>query len=250
MNHASLVTGKIATRTLVAATVLAGCGAVCAWALFMEQQRAPMLDRNAGASAKSVKTIAPRVHPATGGTPYGGTPHAIPGTIETEDYDLGGEGVAYHDMTTGNAGGVYRTDDVDIKVSGDTGGGYAIGWFQSGEWLEYTVDVARSALYDVELRFGSIYTDRSLSLTFNGTNVTGAVAAPLVGAWDSYLLSVTVSNVSLTAGQQTMRVVMGPQDWVDINWIKFTLRDRDDGGGGTLFHLAGRNGSARREKDL
>ena len=38
-------------------------------------------------------------------TPNGSTPYkalAIPGTIQAEDYDLGGEGVAYHDTTPGN----------------------------------------------------------------------------------------------------------------------------------------------------
>ena len=41
-----------------------------------------------------------------GGTPY--KPHTVPGRIEGEDYDLGGEGVAYHDTTAANEGGAYR----------------------------------------------------------------------------------------------------------------------------------------------
>ena len=38
-------------------------------------------------------------------SPYGGTPWPIPGKIEGEDYDVGGEGVAYHDIDAGNNGG-------------------------------------------------------------------------------------------------------------------------------------------------
>ncbi len=34
---------------------------------------------------------------------------AIPGRIQAEDYNTGGEGVAYHDTTAGNSGGAYRT---------------------------------------------------------------------------------------------------------------------------------------------
>ena len=34
-------------------------------------------------------------------TPFSGTPIALPGTIEAENYDKGGEGVAYHDTTAG-----------------------------------------------------------------------------------------------------------------------------------------------------
>ena len=40
----------------------------------------------------------------------------VPGTIEAEDYDNGGEGVAYHDTVAGNQGGAYRSDDVDIEA--------------------------------------------------------------------------------------------------------------------------------------
>ena len=32
-----------------------------------------------------------------------------PGIVQAEDYDKGGEGVAYHDLTAGNDGGAYRT---------------------------------------------------------------------------------------------------------------------------------------------
>ena len=68
--------------------------------------------------------------------PYGGSPWPVPGTIEAEDYDTGGEGVAYHDTTAGNSGGAYRYEDVDIENCSDTGGGYNVGWTAMGEWLK------------------------------------------------------------------------------------------------------------------
>ena len=42
------------------------------------------------------------------GTPYPGTPAAIPGVVEAENFDEGGSNVAYRDGTIGNAGGAYR----------------------------------------------------------------------------------------------------------------------------------------------
>ena len=42
---------------------------------------------------------------AQASTPYGGEPWPIPGIIEAEDFDLGGEGVAYHDIESVNNGG-------------------------------------------------------------------------------------------------------------------------------------------------
>jgi hypothetical protein len=75
--------------------------------------------------------------------PYPGpNPHPVPGKIEAEDYDIGGEGVAYHDTTLGNEGGEYRGDDVGIQSTTDMGGGYNVGWIEEGEWLAYTVDAA------------------------------------------------------------------------------------------------------------
>ncbi len=37
-------------------------------------------------------------------SPFGGIARTIPGIIEAEDFELGGEGVGYHDSTTKNQG--------------------------------------------------------------------------------------------------------------------------------------------------
>jgi beta-glucosidase len=88
--------------------------------------------------------------------PFGGAIHRLPGRIEAEDYDTGGEGVAYYNTTTGNAGGAYRADDIGIQPTTDTGGGYNVGWINTGEWLEYTVNVPDpSAIYSVSVRVAS-----------------------------------------------------------------------------------------------
>jgi len=72
--------------------------------------------------------------PPNGSTPYSGTALTIPGTIPAANFDNGGEGIAYHDTTAGNSGGVYRTTDVDIAAASE--GGYTIGWTAAGEWLK------------------------------------------------------------------------------------------------------------------
>src|SRR5207249_7629963 len=77
-------------------------------------------------------------------TPFGGTPAAIPGLIEAENFDDGGAGVAYSDLSSGNSGGQYRQTDVDIATASDAGGGYALSYILAGEWLKYSVSVAAS----------------------------------------------------------------------------------------------------------
>ena len=50
----------------------------------------------------------------------------MPGRVQAEDYDTGGEGVAYHDTDAANLGGAYRpSEGVDLKaVQNDTGANY------------------------------------------------------------------------------------------------------------------------------
>ncbi|CAN0449955.1 unnamed protein product, partial [Laminaria digitata] len=84
--------------------------------------------------------------PPGGGGPYGGgtTPAEIPGLVEAEEFDTGGEGVGYSDTTAVNIGGAFRTDE-GVDVSG-TDDGYVVGWIESGEHLQYTVDVSTDGM--------------------------------------------------------------------------------------------------------
>src|SRR5436305_5796653 len=85
-------------------------------------------------------------------TPFGGTPAAVPGTIQFENFDNGGENVAYHDTTPANEGGQYRNEAVDLSTASDAGAGYFVGWTNPGEWENYTVNVASNGAYSVSLR--------------------------------------------------------------------------------------------------
>ena len=164
----------------------------------------------------TVTTVAPTV---TGGT-YNG-PHTIPGILQAEDYDLGGEGVAYHDTTAGNTGGVYRHDDVDIEVL-DTDGCPNIGWIRAGEWLAYTVNVATAGTYDAGFRVASSHSGSSIQVYVDdGTTPVATVTVPNTGDWPVFQ---TVSvPVTLPAGQHRLKLSF-PTDFVNINWITFALR--------------------------
>src|SRR2546427_1811900 len=121
-------------------------------------------------------------------TPFTGTPFAIPGVFEAENFDRGGEGVAYHDNVPGNAGGQYRAnEDVDIIVSCDSaGGGFVVNNFETGEWLNYTVNVQTATNYDIELRVASAFTNSAFHVEIDGVDVTGRVSVPNTGGWSSF----------------------------------------------------------------
>ena len=58
----------------------------------------------------------------------------------------------FHDNDAANQGGQYRTTAVDIEATTDSGGGYNVGWFDAGEWLEYTVNVPSAGDYTLTAR--------------------------------------------------------------------------------------------------
>jgi hypothetical protein len=109
---------------------------------------------------------------------------------------------------------------VDIEGTSDTGGGNNVGWIADGEWLEYTVDVASSGLYDVEVRVASLSNGGVLHVEMDGLDVTGAMIFAATGGWQNWT-SVTASDVSLTAGQHIMRLSMDA-DLFNVNWVRFT----------------------------
>jgi len=152
-------------------------------------------------------------------TPYSGTPIAVPGTFEAENFDLGGEGVAYHDNTPGNQGGQYRlNEDVDIILSSDAlGGGYVVNNFETGEWLAYTVSVAASAQYDITLRVSSAFSTSAFHIEIDGQNVTGTVSVPNTGSWNTFQW-VGKTGVPLAAGQHLLKIV-ADQQYFNLNSI-------------------------------
>ena len=135
-----------------------------------------------------------------------GAPAVLPARIEAEDYDIGGEGVAYHDTDSGNTGGQYRmTEDVDVQTCTDVGGGYNVGWLIEGEWLEYTVDAPVAGDYPIEIRVASQSVGGVFHIEFNGDDKTGDVTVPVTGGWQTWT---TVSTTAaLESGLQVMRFV-------------------------------------------
>ncbi len=153
--------------------------------------------------------------------PFNNTAHSIPGRIEAEEYDLGGEGLAYHEANTeGNQGnGTFRDDEVDIEVCTDAGVGFNLGYTLTGEWLEYTVNVANSADYDLELRVAKDGDGGLFHIEMDGEDLTGSVSVPNTAGWQSWQ-TITLNKLNLTAGEHIMRIVF-ESDYINLNYLEF-----------------------------
>jgi uncharacterized protein involved in high-affinity Fe2+ transport len=162
--------------------------------------------------------------------PYGGTPAAVPGTVQAENYDTGGQAVAYNVTAVNGSGNSYRSDGVDLEATTDSGGGYDLGWTAAGQWFKYTVNVATAGTYSVGLRLAAptavsdaLHIDNSA-----GTSLSGNVAAPATGGYQTWT-TVTVS-VTLPAGTQTLTVDQDAAGW-NINYLAFASGSTGGGSG-------------------
>ena len=135
--------------------------------------------------------------------PFFGAPIAIPGQIQVEDFDLGGEGVAYHDSDPENTGGEYRSTGVDIESNSI--GGHNVGWIVPGEWLEYTVEITANGQYEAELGVASPNSG-ILHLELDGTDVSGPVIIESTGGWQTWE-TLVVPEIPLSMGEYTLRLV-------------------------------------------
>ena len=160
-----------------------------------------------------------------GSTPYGGTPVALPGTLELENFDDGGQGIAYSDTTTANSGGQYRTTGVDIERTSDSTGVYDVAWVFAGEWLNYTVNVGAAGTYDLDVRVASPGAGGTFHIEVNGVDKTGPLSVPDTGGWQAWT-TIRKTGVSLSAGSQVLRLVMDTNATTtavgNFNWLNLS----------------------------
>jgi len=150
--------------------------------------------------------------------PYYGTPMNIPGKVEIEDFDRGGEGIAYHETSVGNAGNEYRTtEDVDLQNCSE--GTYNIGWVSSGEWLEYTLNATITSTYAVDVRAAAPGTGRRFHIEVDGVNTTGTINVPNTGGFQDWQ-TVPVVLGNITSGVHVIRFVMEAND-LNVNFLDF-----------------------------
>ena len=171
-------------------------------------------------SKKSIKVLEPQ-------TPFNGTPAPIPGVIEAEEFDYGGEGNAYHDNDEQNRNKGDRDEGVDMSNT-------AVGYTQTGEWIEYTVDVQKSGTYEVVATVASGSNGSSFTLYMDNTFIIpgadgtpgGFIEVPNTGSWEDFT-TVKASLNKLTKGVHVLKVEI-TGDWVDLDKLEFNLLAADD----------------------
>lgn len=153
-------------------------------------------------------------------------PHVIskaaPLTLPVRDFDLGGEGYAYHDTdATNSAGSNYRADNGDSNSPGvDVEGGGNIGYTNAGEWLLYTVEVNDAGTYAAQLS-ASGNSDGFFHLEVDGVDKTGKIPVLANGSWNNWVWRPsTPAELTLTEGKHKIKLFIDNSGF-NINELKF-----------------------------
>ena len=158
----------------------------------------------------------------------------LPGTIEAENFDKGGEGFTFHDSDSKDEGDAkYRTDNEGIDlVKGN--GGTALGYTAANEWTEYTVNVTQAGKYAYEATVSSGVTGSGFTIGLKSS--TGSITSlakvnvPQTGNnnWDTYKTVKGNLSTALQEGQQIIRFTINGQN-CNIDKVKFECTEPVDG---------------------
>jgi hypothetical protein len=158
-------------------------------------------------------------------SPFYATPGKDGQRWEFEDYDRGGEGVAFYDTDNINQGdyGTRSADGVDIQSTTDAGGGANVGFLKAGEWLEYTMDFTQSGPFNLDVRAASQGQSGAFTVMIDGVAV-GTFSTTGTGGWQSYK-TLTKSGINVTQGQHVVRFQMNTNGstgyTANLNWFEF-----------------------------
>ena len=111
---------------------------------------------------------------------------------------------------------------IGTETTGDENGGLNVGWQENNDWMDYAVNIPAAGTYTVNFRVATTNTGVQFQLRkADGTALT-TVTVPNTGWWQTY--QTVSSQVTLPAGQQTLRIVTTDakaNGW-NINWWEIT----------------------------
>jgi hypothetical protein len=190
---------------------------------------------------------------------YQGGPQKIPGQVLCAYYDLGGEGVAYHDSDPQNhgSGGLNPADGTylnEFRMHEGVDTSYTkfdrkptqiddnpfnkvvppremlyVGWTVPGEWFNITVDVAHAGTYAADFLYTSNH-GGTISIDVNGKDATGPLtiastkdpAEPVAWRqWHHWNLASRLFKVPLSKGLNVLTVHILTEGAMNLAYFDF-----------------------------
>ncbi len=192
---------------------------------------------------------------------YNAGAQTIPGKLQCEYYDFGGEGIAFHDNDSTNSGSgrlnpadgsylhEFRIDEsVDISytkfrdpaidntlynlVQPEKDQLY-VGWTNAGEWTKYTVNVTKAGTYQLGIMYTSNQNGK-IAISVNDQDATGPLLIPSTFVaedsvawrqWHHWNYIDSISQVKLKEGLQTLTIHTVEIGQMNYDYIDFKLAE-------------------------
>ncbi|MBQ3721856.1 MAG: carbohydrate-binding protein [Fibrobacter sp.] len=156
--------------------------------------------------------------------PFGGKAWAVPGKIEAENFDepgtgRGGDIDSYSESDSENHGDSDYRDGTGVDLY-KKATGIIVGYNTEGEWLEYTINVAKEGDYTLYAAVAAAGSTSSFKFSLDGTDITEEITVPAATEgeenYDDY--NKVKANIKLPAGEHVLRLtVVG--SWFDIDYF-------------------------------
>ncbi|MCQ2053778.1 MAG: carbohydrate-binding protein [Fibrobacter sp.] len=159
--------------------------------------------------------------------PFGGKKAVLPGKIEVEDFDIPGSGKGnntYKDNESENKGASKYRDGLGVDLY-DEGTGVVLGMTQTGEWLEYSVNVTADGEYDAVASVSSGTETSSFRMLLDGEEIVPTTTVPKTGEDWSVYKELSLGKVKFTKGEHIIRLEI-MSDYVNIDWMQFCAGDK------------------------
>ncbi|WP_430905628.1 carbohydrate-binding protein [Maribacter sp. 2-571] len=111
-----------------------------------------------------------------------------------------------------------RMSGVRTETTSDNGGGENVGWIDTGDYLEYDVNVPAAGSYKFEFRVASSNNPTAFDF-YQGNTKLASVAKPATNGWQNWIT--TTKTRELSAGNGTLKILATGGGW-NINWIRIT----------------------------
>ena len=137
----------------------------------------------------------------------------IPGTVEAENFDNGGEGISYGNPNGSTYTRRYRKDTNEVYIKSGQTGYYVTS--QESEWLAYTVNVEDAGTYKMSLNL-TVPNDGLTAAVIMDGEFVGTVDAAASSSFEDYSFFVNIPQ----KGKHEMRVYFY-QAGVNLDYVKF-----------------------------
>ncbi len=128
-------------------------------------------------------------------------------------------GTDYYDTTTGNSGGEYRSENVDVGRL-PTWDGFFVGWTAAGEWTRYT-SLSGNYNYKIRVRYArGAGGSGQVRFIVDGTTLGGTNYLPSTGNWNTYTTYTSSQTFYMGPGQHEIKMYHDT-GLVNVDWFEF-----------------------------